>query len=107
MDRGVGRRRGRVPETQWLIQSGKARHRTRCRAAYSFLHQSDGMLARRLTMWSQTRRKWPKPGADGLLSLAAAPAFAIMALLTAIQGVGMPDMLCSAAHGSSLTGMVP
>jgi hypothetical protein len=46
--------------------------------------------------------------ADGLLSLAAAPAFAIMALLTGIWDGGMPGMLCSAAHGASpLTGMVP
>jgi hypothetical protein len=40
------------------------------------------------------------------LSLAAAPTFAIMALLT---GVGeVPDMLCSAVNGASpLGGMVP
>jgi hypothetical protein len=40
------------------------------------------------------------------LSLAAAPTFAIMALLT---GVGeAPDMLCSAINGASpLSGMVP
>jgi hypothetical protein len=43
-----------------------------------------------------------------LLSLAAAPTFAIMALLTGVLGVGRPDMLCSAAHDASpLTGMVP
>jgi len=43
-----------------------------------------------------------------LLSLAAAPTFAIMALVTAVHGGGMPDMLCSAARGGSpLTGMVP
>jgi hypothetical protein len=43
-----------------------------------------------------------------LLSLAAAPIFAIMALLTGIQDGGMPAMLCSAAHDASpLTGMVP
>jgi hypothetical protein len=41
------------------------------------------------------------------LSLAAAPTFAIMALLTHALG-GMPDMLCSAAQGASpLGGMVP
>ena len=44
------------------------------------------------------------PGADWL-SLAAAPTFAIMALLTGVVG-GAPDMLCS--HGASpLGGMVP
>ena len=54
------------------------------------------------------RREWPKASADHLLSLAAAPIFAIMALLTAIQDAGMPAMLCSAAHDASpLTGMVP
>jgi hypothetical protein len=54
------------------------------------------------------RREWPKANADGLLSLAAAPVFAIMALLTGIQDGGMPGMLCSAAHDASLlTGMVP
>ena len=54
------------------------------------------------------RREWPKASADRLLSLAAAPIFAIMALLAAIQAGGMPTMLCSAAHDASpLTGMVP
>jgi hypothetical protein len=42
------------------------------------------------------------------LSLAAAPVFAVMALLTATHGGGPADILCSATHGSSpLTGMVP
>ena len=54
------------------------------------------------------RQERSKSSADCLLSFAAAPTFAIMALLTAIHGGGMPDMLCSAAqHGSPLTGMVP
>ena len=45
-------------------------------------------------------------GASNCLRLAAAPTFAIMALLTAV--VGTPkDLLCSTAHDSSpLTGMV-
>ncbi|MGK6318004.1 hypothetical protein [Sphingomonas sp. DT-204] len=44
-------------------------------------------------------------GAADWLSLAAAPAFAIMALLTAAHG-GPADILCSAAHGGSpLSGM--
>ena len=47
-------------------------------------------------------------GAAGWLGLAAAPTFAIMALLTAVPGGGAPDMLCSAMqHGSPLGGMVP
>ena len=43
--------------------------------------------------------------ADGL-ALAASPTFAIMALLTGVLGAGQPEMLCSAAHGSPLNGMV-
>ncbi|MEH2533651.1 hypothetical protein V1277_007053 [Bradyrhizobium sp. AZCC 1588] len=41
------------------------------------------------------------------LSLAAAPTFAIMALLTAVVGGGPLDPLCSAANASSVGGMVP
>jgi hypothetical protein len=42
------------------------------------------------------------------LSLAAAPTFAIMALLTGVLGGGASDVLCSAAHDASpLSGMVP
>jgi hypothetical protein len=53
-------------------------------------------------------REWPLAGADRLLALAAAPTFALMALLTGIQDSGMPGMICSAAQdGSLLTGMVP
>jgi hypothetical protein len=45
--------------------------------------------------------------APGLLSLAATPVFATMALLTWVQG-GDADMICSAMHrGSALGGMVP
>jgi hypothetical protein len=47
-------------------------------------------------------------GAADWLSLAAAPTFAIMALLTGVFGGGMPDMLCSAAHDAPpLSGMAP
>ena len=50
----------------------------------------------------------PPSGAAGWLGLAAAPTFAIMALLTAFLGGDSPDMLCSAMqHGSPLGGMVP
>jgi hypothetical protein len=41
------------------------------------------------------------------LSLAAAPTFAIMALLTAVAGSGPLDSLCSAATASPVGGMVP
>jgi hypothetical protein len=47
-------------------------------------------------------------GAADWLCLAAAPTFAIMALLTGGPGGGPPDMFCSAAHQASrLSGMVP
>jgi hypothetical protein len=47
-------------------------------------------------------------GAADWLSLAAAPTFAIMALITGVFGGGQPDMLCSAAQDASpLSGMVP
>jgi hypothetical protein len=46
-------------------------------------------------------------GAADWLCLAAAPTFAIMALLTSVLD-GPPDMLCAAAHEASpLSGMVP
>jgi hypothetical protein len=44
-------------------------------------------------------------GAADWLHLAAAPTFAIMALLTIVFGGGSP--LCSTASASPLTGMVP
>jgi hypothetical protein len=45
-------------------------------------------------------------GAADWLSLAAAPTFAIMALLTSVLGGGMPDILCAAAQDASpLSGM--
>jgi hypothetical protein len=45
------------------------------------------------------------PGAAGLLGLAAAPTFAIMALLATLNG-GPPDMLCLGAQDASpLSGM--
>jgi hypothetical protein len=46
-------------------------------------------------------------GAADWLSLAAAPTFAIMALLTGVLGGGPLDALCSAANDASpLSGMV-
>jgi hypothetical protein len=45
--------------------------------------------------------------ASDWLSFAAAPTFAVMALLAALPA-GAPDILCSAVHhGSPLAGMVP
>jgi hypothetical protein len=47
-------------------------------------------------------------GAADWLCLAAAPTFAMMALLTGVLGGGSPEMLCSTAQGASpLSGMVP
>jgi hypothetical protein len=46
--------------------------------------------------------------AADFLYLAAAPTFAIMALVAGVLGGGPPDMFCSAAHEASwLSGMVP
>lgn len=50
---------------------------------------------------------WRAASADRWLAFAAAPTFAIMALLTAIQDNATPGMLCSAADASPLTGMIP
>ncbi len=62
--------------------------------------RSDGGAAR--------RNATGRGAADGL-ALAAAPTFAIMAVLTGVLGGGPPDMLCSAAQqdASLLSGMVP
>jgi hypothetical protein len=46
-------------------------------------------------------------GAADWLYLAAAPTFAIMALLTGVLGGGPADALCSMAGSSSLGGMMP
>lgn len=46
-------------------------------------------------------------GAADWLYLAAAPTFAIMALLTGVFGGGPADALCSIAGGSPLGGMMP
>lgn len=54
------------------------------------------------------RHKWPKVSVDRWLSLAAAPTFAVMAVLTVTGGGGMPAMVCLASqHASALGGMVP
>jgi len=54
------------------------------------------------------RRARPRASAGSLLTLAAAPTFAAMALLTATQDGGMAGKMCPAMHDASpLTGMVP
>jgi hypothetical protein len=45
--------------------------------------------------------------AADFLHLAAAPTFAMMALLTGVLGGGSPDALCSMAGASPLGGMGP
>jgi hypothetical protein len=53
------------------------------------------------------RRHVAALGAAGWLGLAAAPTFAVMALLTCVPSGGA-DMMCSAGHDASpLSGMVP
>jgi len=52
-------------------------------------------------------RDWRQASADRLLSLAAAPTFLVMALLTGVNGGSTSDMLCSATlSGSPLSGML-
>ena len=51
-------------------------------------------------------KRGPPMGAAEFLSLAAAPTFAVMALLTAVLGGGPLAMLCG-ADTSPLTGMIP
>ncbi|MFZ2158858.1 MAG: hypothetical protein WAV72_22445 [Bradyrhizobium sp.] len=46
-------------------------------------------------------------GAADFLYFAAAPTFAIMALLTGVLGGGSPDALCSIVSASPLGGMAP
>jgi len=54
------------------------------------------------------RRTTGTRGVSDWLSLAAAPVFASMAVLTAVLGGGASDTICSAAHGGSLlSGMAP
>lgn len=52
------------------------------------------------------RRNVAALGAADTLALAAAPAFAIMALQAGVLGGGPAEMPCSAAHVSPLSGMV-
>ena len=94
-------RRQIVSHEEWINARHEQRDNGRCAkliASAPILIDSDVALF----------RERPKASADGLLFLAAAPTFAIMALVTGIQDGGMPGMLCSAAHDASpLTGMVP
>jgi hypothetical protein len=56
---------------------------------------------------NEDKQAYPVLSAADWISLAAAPTFAIMALLTRALDVGQPDLLCSAAqHALPLSGMV-
>ena len=46
-------------------------------------------------------------GAADWLSLAAAPTFTVMALLTAVLGGGLPRLCSAAEHTSPFSGMTP
>ena len=57
---------------------------------------------------NEDKQAYTGPGAAEWISLAAAPTFAIMALLTSPAGGGMTDPLCSAGLGMlPLGGMAP
>ena len=56
---------------------------------------------------SGPRRQWPRVSADRWLSLAAAPTFAAMALLSATTGSGALEEICSSAGASPFGGMIP
>jgi hypothetical protein len=57
---------------------------------------------------NEDKQAYPVLGAADWISLAAAPTFAIMALLTGVLGDGKMAMMCSSAPDpSSLGGMVP
>lgn len=61
-----------------------------------------------MTATDATGRRTLSFSAADWLCLAAAPTFALMALLTGILSGGPADMICAAAHGGSpLGGMVP
>jgi len=63
------------------------------RSASRTMHSADPAVSRGVAEW---------------LGLAAAPAFATMAVLTAAPESGPANILCSAVHGGSpLGGMVP
>src|ERR1700694_4074952 len=88
--RGVGRRRGRLPEPRRRREGMTEADHANSRGGASC--DDEGAAA--------------SLGHDQWLCLAATPTFAIMALMTGVLGVRPTDMLCSARHGSPLTGMV-
>jgi hypothetical protein len=84
---------------QWLDRAPKGRNENSV-----WWRHHDSRIAREET---ERRSHAAGLGATGWLGLAAAPTFAVMALLTYVTG-GDADMMGSAAHGmSSLSGVVP
>ncbi|OYU86744.1 MAG: hypothetical protein CFE29_27400 [Bradyrhizobiaceae bacterium PARB1] len=67
---------------------------------------SEGLLNRYASRASRHDGHAVMLGAADWLHLAAAPAFAVMALLTGFLDGGSPDMLCSGSRASPLGGMV-
>lgn len=67
----------------------------------SEIHTGMGCHATRQTVGDVART------AADWLYLAAAPTFAVMALLTAVRGGGPADALCSFAGASPFSGMAP
>jgi hypothetical protein len=73
-------------------------------AAQRIAMRQEGSAAR-IDLFEDGRRESPMLVASNYLRMAAAPSFAIMALLTAVNG-SPQDLLCSAAQNvSPLTGM--
>src|SRR6202165_4836325 len=89
--RGVGRRRGRLPEPRRRREGMTEAYHANSTDAASC--DDEGAAA------ALGIAKW--------LCLAATPTFAIMALMTGVLGGGPVDMCCSAGHGCPRTGKGP
>jgi hypothetical protein len=73
-----------------------------------WLAQRDDFWSVQLMNCNEDRQMHPIAGVAGWISLAAAPTFMVMALLTSSFRGGSTDLLCSAAHGGlPLSGMAP
>src|ERR1700752_110731 len=92
--RGIGRRRGRLSGTQWLVGGGLASLETALDCGRESMSEADA--GRRGAIRREIGNA-PAIGAADWLHLAAAPTFAIMALLTGVLGGGSPEALCSSA----------
>ena len=95
---------GAAPDKRWVEVSdaGEAAFREAVREREAVSQACSGGSEGGAIRWSAAARR-----AANWLYLAAAPTFAIMALLTGVLGGGPPDALCSTASASPLGGMVP